>query len=126
MTLTNDAKFKGKLTWDFKWHEEFDEFSPNFSKIWKFYFDGFFLSKVYIIFELKIYRGVIFHDTEQWCKIWINPNLVVSRMAWGIGWTFIRALRSPKNCTLMGSFCQKNIMFQIENFRGVMCHNTEG
>ena len=24
----------------------------------------------YIMFELKKYRGVIFHDTRQWCKIW--------------------------------------------------------
>ena len=44
-------------------------------------------------FELKKYRGIIFHDTEQWCKIWINPELVISKMAWGIGWTFIRTLK---------------------------------
>ena len=42
----------------------------------------------------KNYRGVIFHDTEQWCRIWINFGLVVSKMAWGIGWTFIKALKS--------------------------------
>ena len=49
------------------------------------------------------YRRFIFHGTEQWCKIWINPDLAVSKMAWGIGWTFIRALKS---CTLMGqSIC---------------------
>ena len=52
------------------------------------------------------------------------PDLVVSKMAWGIGWTFIRAPKSLKNCTLMGSFCPKHIMFQLENFRGVMCHMT--
>ena len=26
-------------------------------------------------FELQKYWGVIFHDTEQWNKIWINPDL---------------------------------------------------
>ena len=45
-------------------------------------------------------RGVIFYDTEQWCKIWANPNLVVSKMAWEIGWTFITVQKlssSPRN-----------------------------
>ena len=53
---------------------------------------GYFCSK-YMRFELKKYRGVIFHDIKQWCKIYINPNHVVSKMTWGIGWTFIRALK---------------------------------
>ena len=83
-----------------------------------------FVHKVYRVWAKK-YRGVIFHDTEQWCKIWINPDLVVSKMAWGIGLTFIRALKSLKNCTLTGSFCPKHIMFQVENFIGIMCHDTE-
>ena len=30
--------------------------------------------------------GVIFHDTEQWCNVWINPDLVVSKAAWGWWW----------------------------------------
>ena len=107
------------------WHEGFGEFSPNHSKIQKFHFDGLFLSKVYEVWAKKN-TGVIFHDTEQWCRIWINLDLVVSKMAWGIGWTFIRALKSLKNCTLMGFFCQKHIMLHLENFREIMCHDTEG
>ena len=73
-------------------HEKFGEFSPNHSKVWKFHFDGLFCPK-YMRFELKKYRGVIFHDTEQWRKIWINPDLVISKIAWGIGWTLIRAFK---------------------------------
>ena len=42
-------------------------------------------------FEQKKYRQVIFHKTDQWCKIWVNPGLVVSKMAWEIGQTFITA-----------------------------------
>ena len=38
---------------------------------------------------------------------------------------FFKALKSLKNCTLMGSFCPKHIMFQLENFRGIVCHDTE-
>ena len=79
----------------------------------------------YIKYELKKYRRVIFRDNKQWCKIWINPDLAVSLMPGRIGWIFIRALESLKNCTLMGCFCSKLIMFKLESFRGLMCHETE-
>ena len=95
-------------------HEEFGEFSTKHSKAQKFYFDELFLSRVYPVWA-KEYRGVIFHDTKQWCKIWINPGLVVSKMAWAIGWTSITVLKS-----LMGSFCQKRVMFQLENFDWIL------
>ena len=29
----------------------------------------------YILFELKKYKGVIFHDTVEWCKIWVKTDL---------------------------------------------------
>ena len=29
----------------------------------------------YLMFDLKKYRGVIFHDTEEWCKIWRKLDL---------------------------------------------------
>ena len=29
----------------------------------------------YIMFELKKYRGVMFHGTEEWCKIWKKTDL---------------------------------------------------
>ena len=98
------------------WHEEYEEFSPKPLEVWKFHSDGLFFPNVYKVWAKRIQRSY-FHDTEQWCKIWINPDLVVSKMAWGIGWTLIRALKSwvfekLKNCTLMGSFCPKHIMFQ--------------
>ena len=89
------------MTWGILWI--FTQPLQNFTSM------GYFCPK-YMRFELKKYGGVIFHDTEQWCKIWINPDLVVSKM----------------NCTLTGSFCPKDIMFQLENFRGIMCHDTEG
>ena len=115
MTLKSAEKFKEKLTWVFKYDmrnsvnfHSTPQKSENFTSMSSF-------CPKYIRFELKNYRGFIFHNTEQWCKIWINPDLVVSKMAWGIGWTFIRALKSLKNCTLMGTFCPKHIMFQQEN-----------
>ena len=96
MTLKSDAKFKEKLTCGFKYDmRNLVNFHPTTQKSKNFTPMGYFCPK-YMRFELKKYRGVIFHDTEQWCKIWINPDLVVSKMAWGIGWTFIRALKSEK------------------------------
>ena len=29
----------------------------------------------YIMFDLRKYRGVMFHDTEEWCKIWRKTDL---------------------------------------------------
>ena len=67
----------------------------------------------YTRFYLQKYRLLIFHGTKQWYKILINSDLVVSKMAWGIGWTFIRALKSRKNCTLMDSFCPNHVILQL-------------
>ena len=96
MTLKSDAKFKDKLTCGFKYDiRNLVNFHPTTQKAENFTSKSYFCPKCRR-FELKIYRGVIFDDTEQWFKIWINPDLVVSKMAWGIGWTFIRAFKSEK------------------------------
>ena len=84
---------------------------------------GSFCAK-YARLEPQKDRGVAFYDTEQWCKMWISPYLTFSKMAWGIGLTFIRALKSLKNYTLMRYFCLK-CMFQLENFIGILCRETE-
>ena len=76
--LKSDAKLKEKLTFGFKY---------DMCEIWR---------PKYARFELQKYRGVIFHDTEQWCRIWINLDLVVSKIPWGIGWTFIRKFATEK------------------------------
>ena len=101
--------------------------SENFTlKLWKYQFEMCSFCPKYMRFKLQKYRGVIFHGTEYWCKIWINANIEVSKMVWRIGWTFMRALKGLKNCTLKGSFCQKHKMFQLVKFRGIKCRDTEG
>ena len=125
MTLRGDAKFKEKLTCGFRYDiRNLVNFHPTTEKSEDFTSMSCFCRK-YIRFELRKYRGVIFQHTEQWWKICINPDLVVSKMVWETEWTFIRALKSPKNCTFMGSFCPKHTMFQLENFRGIMCHDND-
>ena len=124
MTQKSDTKFKEKRTCGF-WYDVRDlfNFHQTIQKSENFLLMGSFCSK-YKRFELQKFRGVTFHGTEQLCKMWINLYLVVSKMPWGIWWTFIRALKSLKNCILIGSFCPKH-MFQLENFIGFMCHYTE-
>ena len=40
---------------------------------------GFFWAN-YVLFELKKYRGLIFHDTEEWCKIWRGIDLLFQNL----------------------------------------------
>ena len=57
-----------------KW-QDFGEFWPEHSKVSKICtFIGSYCAK-YLMFDLKKYRGVIFHDTKGWCKIWRKTDL---------------------------------------------------
>ena len=91
MTLKSDENFK-KLTCSFINMMNFVNFHPTSQKSGNFTSMAYFCP-TYMRFELKKYRGVIFHDTEQWSKIWMNPDHVVSKMVWGIRWTFTRPLK---------------------------------
>ena len=58
------------------WHKEFDKFWPGHSKVSKnFTLMGTFWAK-YILFELKKYRGIIFHETEVGYKTWSRIDLL--------------------------------------------------
>ena len=100
------------MTWGILWI--FTQPLQNFTSM------GYFCLK-YMIFELKNTEELSFMKLNWW-KIWINADLVVSKMAWGIGWTFITALKNLENCP----FLSKGYMFQLEKFKGIMCHHTEG
>ena len=56
------------------WHEKFDEFWPEHSKVSKIctLMDCFWPK--YIIFELNKYR-VMFDGSEYWCKIWKKNDM---------------------------------------------------
>ena len=56
-----------------KW-EESAEFWPEHSKVSKVCPFGSFCAK-YITLSLKKCRGVILHDTEEWCKIWRKTDM---------------------------------------------------
>ena len=122
MTLKSVANPKEKLTWGFNYDmrnlvnfHQITQKSENFGALF-----------VQSIQRLSYRNTEEFHDTEQWCKIWINAGLAVSKLAWGNEWTFIGAFKSLENCTLMGCLFPKHIMFQLENIIGGMCHDTKG
>ena len=54
-----------------KW-QEFGEFWPEHSKICTLIVS--YCAK-YLTFDLRKYRGVIFHDNEEWCKTWRKTDL---------------------------------------------------
>ena len=58
------------------WHKEFEKIWPEHSKVSKiFILMSSFWAK-YILFELKKYRGIIFHETEEGYKIWRGIELL--------------------------------------------------
>ena len=80
----------------------------------------------YIKFHLKKYRGIMFHDIEEWCKIWRQTDLwfgkwheemgieelkrnwlVISKLTWGIWQILTRALGSVKDFHFNGSLLSK-------------------
>ena len=52
------------------WYKKLDEFWLKHSEVLKNCNLMACFRPKYIAFELKKYRGVIFHYTEEWCKIW--------------------------------------------------------
>ena len=99
------------------WHEEFDEFWPEQLKVSKFFIlMGSFWAN-YILFELKKYRGVIFHETEKGCKIWGEIELSFQSWHkefdkfWPENWKVL------KTFTLIGSFWAKYILFELKNIQ---------
>ena len=71
MTPQSDAKFEEKITFglenNIKNLADFNQSTRASRKIGTLM--GFFCPKLKI-FELKIYRGVMCHENEEWCKNW--------------------------------------------------------
>ena len=67
MTLKSDAKFERKPNCCFENDKNLVNFDPSSEDSRNLHFDWPLLCKVYIC--PKSYRGVIFHDAEQSCKI---------------------------------------------------------
>ena len=64
------------------------------------------------IYELKIYRGIISNDTEEWWKIWRVIELLFQNWHEEFDEFWPEHSEIAKICTLMGFFWTKDIMFQ--------------
>ena len=76
------------------------------------------------MYELKIYRGVMCHDTEEWCNIWRGTDLYFQNCQRNLT-NFDLSTQKSKMCTLMGSFWTKYIVFDLKKYRKVMLEGTE-
>ena len=77
------------------------------------------------MYELKIYRGVMCHDNEEWCKIWRGIDLSVQNWHEEFDKFWPEHSKISKICTLMDCFWPKYIMFELKKYRGVMFDGTE-
>ena len=105
------------------WHHEFDEFWLKHSKVSKNYTLMGCFSPKYIMFELKKYRVVIFHDTREWCKIWRKTDLWFGKWHEEFGKFWPEHLKVSKLGLLWGLFIQKWKCMSL-NFTGELCVMT--
>ena len=107
------------------WHKEFDKFWPEHSKVSKiFTLMGSFWAN-YIFFELKKYRGVIFHETEEGFKIWREIDLSFPNWHKEFDKFWCDHSKVSKIFTLIGSFWANYIFFELKKCREVLFHETE-
>ena len=64
--------------------------------------------------ELKIYRGVMCHDTKDWCKIWREIDMLVQNWQEEFDEFWPKHSKISKIFTLMGCFWPKYIMFELK------------
>ena len=76
-------------------------------------------------YEVKIYRGVMRHDNEEWCKISSGINLLFQNWQVKFDKMWPKYLKVSKIFTLMCFFWAKYIVFERKRYRGVIFHETE-
>ena len=114
--LESDAKFEKKSDlWFGKWHEEFGKFSLEHTKVLKLglLFGPFIQSRKCMslkftrVYELKIYKGVVCYDNEEWRKIWKEIDLSVQNWHKEFDKFLTRALENLKNLHFNGMLLTK-------------------
>ena len=117
--------WSGIDSWFQNWYKEFDKLWPECSKISQIFIlmDSFWAK--YILFELKNYRGIIFHETEEGYKPWSAINLSFQKWHKKFDKLWPERSKISKIFILMGSFSAKYILFELKKYRGVISHKTE-
>ena len=124
--LKRDTKFREESTCRFKIDiSNLTSFDLSTLKSQKFFaLIGCFWAK-YILFELKKYRGVIFHETEKGYKICRGIDLLFQKWHKEFDKSWPEHSKVSKIFTLMDSFWAKYILFELQKYRGVIFHDTE-
>ena len=105
--------------------QEFGEFWSEHSKVSKICtLIGPFCAK-YIIFDLKKYWGVIFHDTEESYEIWRKTSLRFRKGHEDFGKFSLEHSKISKICTLMTYLWPKHKMFELKTYSGVIFDSNE-
>ena len=109
------------------WHKEFDKFWSEHSKVPKIFIWIGCLWAKYILFELKKYRGVIFHETEEGYKIWRGIDLSFQNWHKKFDKFWPEHSKVSKTLNLMGFFWAKYILGELRKlyYRGLILHETE-
>ena len=97
------------------WHEEFDKFWPEHLKVLKIFILMGSVWAKYILFELKKYRGVMFHDTEEEYKIWREIDLSFQNWHKEFDKFWPEHSKASKIFTLIASFWAKYILFELKS-----------
>ena len=75
--------------------------------------------------ELKICRGSMCHDNEEWCKIWRTIDFSFQNLHHNLT-NFNPCTQMYENITcLMGSLWPKYMIFELKIYRGVIFDGTE-
>ena len=107
------------------WHNAFDKFWPEGSKLWKIFPLMGYLCAKYILFELKKYRGVIFHETEEEYKILSGIDSSFQNWHKEFDKIWPEHMKVSKIFILLGSFWGKYIFFELKKYRGIIFHETD-
>ena len=107
------------------WHEEFDEFWPKRLKVSKIFILIRSFWANYILFELKKYRGVIFHETEEGYKTWRGIDSSFQNWHNEFDKIWPEHSKVSKIFILIDSYWEKYILFELKRYRGVIFHATE-
>ena len=123
MTLKIIAKFEEKIICCFKNDKNLVKFDlSTFSKTCNFICS--YCAK-YLMFDLKKYRGVIFHDTEEWCKIWRKTDLWFGKWHEEYGKFSPEHLKVSKLGLWWDPLIQSKKKYELKIYRGIMLHDNE-
>ena len=84
-----------------------------------------FYPKWSMYLELKIYKGLMCHENEEWCKIWRGIGLPAQNWHEEFEELWPKHLEISSIYFLMGCFWPKYIMLELKKHKGVMFEGTE-